>query len=86
MGVNLLILEREKFPGSQFHVTSEPTFGSIPWKFLFLPWNDLRQRQIPGIGALLPGQALPREFGSQLGSSFDLPALPHPTLARCPWE
>lgn len=74
MGVHPILPEREKFPGSRFRVTSERVFGEIPGKSRFLPWNDLGERRIPGIGALLPAQALPVESGSQLGSKLASPS------------
>lgn len=48
-----------EIPRKSICVTSELIFGSIPQKSHFLLWNDLGQNQIPGIGDLLPAQALP---------------------------
>lgn len=77
-GINLLIPEREKFLGSRFRVTAEPTFGSIPRNPIFFSGMTSGKDKSLELGLC----CLVRPFPGNLGANLDLPALP--TLVGCP--
>lgn len=67
MGVNLLIPEREKFLGSRFCVTSEPTFGLIPRNSIFFSGMTSGEDKSLELGL----SCLVRPFPGNLGANLD---------------